>query len=169
MATIQKDRILEFRGQDLHDTDGDKIGSIEEIYLDAETNEPEWALVNTGLFGTKRNFVPLRDASESDGSLRVPFGKDQVKDAPTVDANGQLTQRRGGRALLALRARVLRVALGLRPARGLGRQRRRSRHRSRRGHHRALRPRRRRPRPAVATATPARWAATSPARRPTMP
>ena len=92
MATIQKDRILESRGQDLYDADGDKIGSVEEIYLDAETNEPEWALVNTGLFGTKRNFVPLRDASESDGSLRVRFAKDQVKDAPTVDASGQLTQ-----------------------------------------------------------------------------
>ena len=43
--------------------DGDKIGTIEEIYLDAETNEPEWALVNTGLFGTKSTFVPLREAS----------------------------------------------------------------------------------------------------------
>ena len=73
MATIQKDRILGFRGEDLYDADGDKIGTIEEIYLDAETNEPEWALVNTGLFGTKRTFVPLHDASEPDGSLRVPI------------------------------------------------------------------------------------------------
>jgi uncharacterized protein (TIGR02271 family) len=77
MATIHKDRILEYRGEDLYDSDGDKIGTIEEIYLDAETDEPEWALVNTGLFGTKRNF-------------------DTVKNAPKVDANGQLSQREEG-------------------------------------------------------------------------
>src|ERR687897_37679 len=93
MATIQKDSILQFRGHDLYDRDGDKIGSIEEIYLDAETNEPEWALVHTGLFGTKRTFVPLRDASERDGNLSVPFEKSTVKGAPGVEANGQLSQR----------------------------------------------------------------------------
>jgi uncharacterized protein (TIGR02271 family) len=93
MATIQKDRILQFRGQDLYDRDGDKIGGIEEIYLDAETNEPEWALVHTGLFGTKRTFVPLRDATERDGNLAVPFEKSTVKDAPGIEANGQLSQR----------------------------------------------------------------------------
>jgi hypothetical protein len=93
MATIQKDRILQFRGQNLCDRDGGKIGSIEEIYLDAKTDEPEWALVNTGLFGTKSTFVPLPDASEADGSLRVPFDKGTVKDAPKIDAGGQLSQR----------------------------------------------------------------------------
>ena len=92
MATISKDRILSFRGQNLVDRDGDKIGSIEEIYLDAETNEPEWALVHTGLFGTKRTFVPIREASEGEGGLRVPFEKSTVKDAPKVEANGQLSQ-----------------------------------------------------------------------------
>jgi uncharacterized protein (TIGR02271 family) len=92
MATLQKDRILQFRGETLADADGDKIGSIEEIYLDAETDAPEWALVNTGLFGTKSTFVPLRDASEADGTLRVPYEKATVKDAPRIDPDGQLSQ-----------------------------------------------------------------------------
>jgi uncharacterized protein (TIGR02271 family) len=92
MATIQKDRLIQFRGQDLYDRDGDKIGGIEEIYLDADTNEPEWALVHTGLFGTKRTFVPLRDATERDGSLSVPFEKSTVKDAPGIEADGQLSR-----------------------------------------------------------------------------
>src|SRR5918993_143325 len=92
MSTLQKDRILQYRGESLVDSDGDKIGSIEEIYLDAETNEPEWALVNTGLFGTKSTFVPVRDASDDGGTLRVPYDKAKVKDAPKVDADGQLSQ-----------------------------------------------------------------------------
>ena len=92
MATIEKDRILQFRGQDLVDRSGDKIGSIEEIYLDTQTGEPEWALVHTGLFGTKQTFVPLREASEGEGGLQVPFDKAQVKDAPKMDPDGQLSQ-----------------------------------------------------------------------------
>src|SRR3712207_5464461 len=87
------ENILQYRGQDLLDRDGDKIGRIEEIYLDTETNQPEWALVNTGLFGTKSTFVPIRDASEAGGSLRVPFEKARVKDAPGVDAGGELSQQ----------------------------------------------------------------------------
>jgi len=86
------DTILQYRGQDLADRNGDKIGTIEEIYLDTETDQPEWALVNTGLFGTKSTFVPIRDASEGGGGLRVPFEKSQVKGAPKVDAGGELSQ-----------------------------------------------------------------------------
>jgi uncharacterized protein (TIGR02271 family) len=87
-----KDDILSWRGQDLHGTDGEKLGKIEEIYLDTETREPEWALVTTGLFGTKQSFVPLRDASGSSDGVTVPFEKSTVKDAPTVDPDGQLSQ-----------------------------------------------------------------------------
>ena len=93
MSALQRDQVLETRGQDLYDRDGDKIGKIEEIYLDAETNEPEWALVNTGLFGSKSTFVPLKEASQDGGTLRVPYEKTQVKDAPNMDADGQLSQQ----------------------------------------------------------------------------
>jgi uncharacterized protein (TIGR02271 family) len=84
--------VLSWRGQDAIDSDGDKIGSIEEIYLDAQTNEPEWALVNTGLFGTKRSFVPLRSASPTDDGIRIPFDKATVKDAPKIDPDGRLSR-----------------------------------------------------------------------------
>jgi uncharacterized protein (TIGR02271 family) len=91
MAT--KEDILSWRGQDLQGSDGEKLGKIEEIYLDTETREPEWALVTTGLFGTKQSFVPLREASTSGDSVSVPFDKATVKDAPTVDPDGRLSQQ----------------------------------------------------------------------------
>jgi uncharacterized protein (TIGR02271 family) len=84
---------LTWRGQDLRGADGEKIGTIEEIYLDSDTNEAEWALVHTGLFGTKRSFVPLHDASASGDGVAVRFDKSQVKDAPSIDPDGQLSER----------------------------------------------------------------------------
>src|SRR4051812_2426574 len=92
MATTRED-VLSWRGQDLVGDDGDKIGKVEEIYLDTETNEPEWALVSSGLFGTKQSFVPLQGASTSGDGIQVPFDKAKVKDAPKIDPDGRLSQQ----------------------------------------------------------------------------
>src|SRR4028119_86919 len=90
MATAQD--ILTWRGKNLVDTSGSKIGSIEEIYEDTDTGQPEWALVHTGLFGTKSTFVPLRDASQQGESITVPYDKSLVKDAPGIEREGELSR-----------------------------------------------------------------------------
>jgi len=73
-------------------SDGEKVGTLKEIYLDQQTGEPEWALVNTGLFGTKSNFMPLAGATTSGDQVQVRFTKQQVKDAPGVSADAELSQ-----------------------------------------------------------------------------
>jgi uncharacterized protein (TIGR02271 family) len=90
MATT--DQILSWRGRELYDRDGDKIGKIDEVYLDTTTNQPEWALVNTGLFGRKSTFVPLRDAETSGEEVRIAHTKSHVKDAPGIDPDGKLSE-----------------------------------------------------------------------------
>ena len=89
MTDIQQ--LSDSRGRALVDPDGTKIGKIDEIYLDDDTGRPEWALVNTGLFGTKSNFVPLRDATLAGDDVHVRYTKDVVKDAPSIDADGALS------------------------------------------------------------------------------
>jgi uncharacterized protein (TIGR02271 family) len=84
--------VLSWRGHELLGSDGEKLGTIEEIYLDTQAREPEWALVTTGMFATKRSFVPLRDASSSDDGVSVPFDKSTVKQSPKIDPDGQLSQ-----------------------------------------------------------------------------
>ncbi len=74
------------------DRDGDKIGKIDDVYEDKQTGRPEWALVNTGLFGTKKTFVPLHDAQPTGEDVRVPLEKSHVKDAPSIDADGELSE-----------------------------------------------------------------------------
>jgi uncharacterized protein (TIGR02271 family) len=83
----------DWRGRTVVDGDGEKIGKLDEIYLDRDTNRPEWALVNTGLFGTKSSFVPLEGAARSGEDVRVAYPKEQVKDAPSIDADGELSRQ----------------------------------------------------------------------------
>jgi uncharacterized protein (TIGR02271 family) len=73
-------------GSNAVDNDGDKLGKVGQVYLDDQTGRPEWATVNTGLFGTHESFVPLADATVTGGALRVPYEKSKVKDAPRVSA-----------------------------------------------------------------------------------
>lgn len=87
----QHHEALEWRGRTAVDVNGDKLGKIDEIYLDYETGTPEWALVDTGMFG-KSTFVPLRGASADDDNVRMRHSKDEVKDAPKVSAADQLSQ-----------------------------------------------------------------------------
>ena len=82
----------DFRGRTLIDRDGDKIGKIDDVYADRQDGQPEWALVNTGLFGTKKTFVPLRAAQPAGEDLRLPLEKAQVKDAPSIDPDGELSE-----------------------------------------------------------------------------
>jgi uncharacterized protein (TIGR02271 family) len=91
--TQQTQDVAALRGQDLTGRDGEKLGTIEEIYLDTDTNQPEWALVTTGMFGTKQSFVPIKGASRAGESVSVPFDKATVKDAPKVDPDGALSER----------------------------------------------------------------------------
>jgi uncharacterized protein (TIGR02271 family) len=81
-----------FEGRTMLDRDGDKIGKIDDVYEDKQSGRPEWALVNTGLFGTKKTFVPLRGAQPTGEDIRVPLEKAHVKDAPRIDADGELSE-----------------------------------------------------------------------------
>ncbi len=74
------------------DPEGQKIGKLDSLYWDQDGGQLEWALVNTGLFGSKSSFVLLRGAALHQDNVRVAFDKDTVKNAPRIDADGELTR-----------------------------------------------------------------------------
>jgi uncharacterized protein (TIGR02271 family) len=96
LSTDQAQQLLG-GGGNVVDNDGDKIGSIGQIFLDDQTGRPEWVTVKTGLFGGGESFVPLRDSEVSGNDVRVPFDKDKVKDAPRIsDSDGHLSEEEEG-------------------------------------------------------------------------
>jgi uncharacterized protein (TIGR02271 family) len=86
------DTVRGWEGRTMVDRDGSRIGRIDAIYLDDQTGQPEWALVNTGLFGTRSSFVPLAQATQTDHDVGVPYDKQLVKDAPRIDPDGHLSE-----------------------------------------------------------------------------
>jgi sporulation protein YlmC with PRC-barrel domain len=81
----------EWRGRNVVTSDGDKIGRLEEIYLDTDTGQPQWATVRTGLFGAQHSFVPLAQVDHRRGEVVVPYTRDHVRDAPSINPEGQLS------------------------------------------------------------------------------
>jgi sporulation protein YlmC with PRC-barrel domain len=81
-------------GYDVLDSQGNKIGSVDSVWLNGSTNEPEFIGVKTTWLVGKTHVVPLRDAQMDDGShaVQLPYDQDVVKGAPTYDPNAVLTQ-----------------------------------------------------------------------------
>jgi hypothetical protein len=71
-------------GEKLMDRDGNIVGKITDVIVDSATLENEWITVKTGMMGGE-HLVPITAVDEAGDQIRVPFAKDDVKAAPTVD------------------------------------------------------------------------------------
>jgi sporulation protein YlmC with PRC-barrel domain len=77
-------------GRKAFDRNGVKIGTVDEVYLDDATGEPEWAAVRTGLFG-RDAFVPLEPSEVVGNELRIPYDKALIKGAPDFGVGRHLS------------------------------------------------------------------------------
>ena len=87
---ITNDKISQLASATVVGSDGTKLGSVGQVYLDDVTGNPEWVTVRTGMFGSSESFVPLGQASVEGETIRVPYDKATVKEAPRVDVDGHL-------------------------------------------------------------------------------
>jgi len=83
--------LADWRGKDLLDLDGDKIGKLEDVYVDTETDVAQFGTLKEGLLSKHLTFVPLTDATTSPDHLQVTVTKEQVKAAPNIDTDAELT------------------------------------------------------------------------------
>ncbi|MEU8682401.1 PRC-barrel domain-containing protein [Streptomyces sp. NPDC048611] len=77
-------------GRKAFDRNGAKIGTIDEVYLDDATGEPEWAAVRTGLF-SRDAFVPLEPSKMAEEGLHIPYDRKLIKDAPDFGVGRHLS------------------------------------------------------------------------------
>ena len=91
---VQHQNVTEWQGRNLFDSAGEKIGKLEDVYVDVETDEPIFGTVKEGLIGRHLTFVPLGGITIGPDNLQVPVSSEQVKDAPEIALDGdELSQR----------------------------------------------------------------------------
>ena len=81
--------LAEWHGKMLIDRDGEKIGKLQDVYVDVETDEPQFGTVKEGLIGRHLTFVPLGGIKVGPDDLQVAVSRQQVKDAPNIEQHGE--------------------------------------------------------------------------------
>ena len=88
---IAVENITDWRGQDVLDPVGEKLGKVEEVYFDGETDDPTFASVKTGTFSKSLTLVPLARATVGRDYVRVDRAKGEFKKAPSFDTDVELS------------------------------------------------------------------------------
>jgi hypothetical protein len=88
---IPVENIADWRGQDVLDPVGEKLGKLEEVYFDGETDAPVFAAVKSGLVSKSLTLVPLDKASVMRDFVRVRTDKGSFKKAPSYDTDHELS------------------------------------------------------------------------------
>ena len=78
----------DWRGKMLVDRDGERIGKLQDVYVDVENDSPQFATVKEGFIGRHLTFVPLGGITVGPDDLQVAVTKDQVKSAPNIELHG---------------------------------------------------------------------------------
>ncbi len=81
--------VAEWHGRTLVDCGGEKIGKLEDVYVDVETDVPQFATVKEGLIGRHLTFVPLGGIKVGPDELEAAVTKQQVQDAPNIEMQGE--------------------------------------------------------------------------------
>jgi PRC-barrel domain len=83
--------IAEWHGKQLIDRDGQKIGKLDDVYVDVGTDEPVFGTVKEGLafIGRHLTFVPLGGITIGPDSLQVPVSKQKIKEAANIETEGE--------------------------------------------------------------------------------
>jgi uncharacterized protein YrrD len=85
--------IAEWHGKDLIDSSGEKIGKLQDVYVDVETDEPMFGTVKEGFIGRHLTFVPLAGVTLGPDHLQVAVSAAAVKAAPNIEMHGDELSR----------------------------------------------------------------------------
>src|SRR3954466_13365579 len=90
-SVIAVESLGDWCGQPVVDPDGEKLGTLDEVFYDSETDTPAFVAVKSGVIGKHLTLVPLAGASAGRAYVRVAHSKAQVKDAPNHDTDTELS------------------------------------------------------------------------------
>jgi uncharacterized protein YrrD len=81
--------VSDWLGKVLVDRNGEKIGKLQDVYVDLETDEPQFGTVKEGFIARHLTFVPLGGIQIGTDGLQVAVTKEQVRSAPDIELHGE--------------------------------------------------------------------------------
>jgi hypothetical protein len=84
------DAVRTWKQRVVFDRGGDQIGLVIDVYYDAESDQPGWALLDVSDAGWNTSFVPVAEAREEGNAIRVPYDRAKVVRAPGMPPAGRL-------------------------------------------------------------------------------
>jgi uncharacterized protein YrrD len=81
--------VAEWHGKMLLDRDGQKIGKLQDVYVDVENDEPQFGTVKEGFIDRHLTFVPLGGITVGPDELQVQVAKALVETAPNIELHGE--------------------------------------------------------------------------------
>jgi hypothetical protein len=72
------------QGLTVRDRDGAELGTVDAVYVDDETQKPEWVVLTGGLSRSRHAALPLAGAMIEEGEVHVPYDAEQLRSAPEV-------------------------------------------------------------------------------------
>lgn len=75
-------------GRKVVDPHGDKVGTIEALLIQGAEERANWAVVKLDVLGIRARFVPLHEAQDEDGDIRIVYEREWVKAAPKIEHEG---------------------------------------------------------------------------------
>jgi sporulation protein YlmC with PRC-barrel domain len=81
--------VAEWHGKLITDRNGEKIGKLQDVYVDVETDEPQFATVKEGIIGRHLTFVPVGGMRIGPDGLQVAVTKEEVRSAPDIQLHGE--------------------------------------------------------------------------------
>jgi PRC-barrel domain len=85
--------LLTWTGFRVDDVYGARVGTVQDVYVDHESDKPCWMLVKMGRFSDTHALLPLNDAVPGAGHVWVPYEKDQIRRAPQITPGMPVAQQ----------------------------------------------------------------------------
>jgi sporulation protein YlmC with PRC-barrel domain len=85
------ENIRDWRGKEVLDSGGEKVGTVEDVYFDIETDEPQFLCVRAGWLRHRVVLIPVGGVTASPDHLSVAVTKDMAEKAPAMEPGGELS------------------------------------------------------------------------------
>ncbi len=78
-------------GCEVTDSNGNKIGKVDGVWVDDATNDLEFIGVKIGMLMGKTHIIPVTQGQTGSGTISVPYDESKIKDAPSFGADDELS------------------------------------------------------------------------------